>query len=72
MGERLPIFTRLDLRIDREFDIGPIEGSVYLDVQNVYNAPNNEGTLYQHDFQNTAQLPGLPIIPTIGIQGSIQ
>jgi len=71
-GERLPLFTRLDLRIDREFDIGPIEGSVYLDVQNAYNAPNNEGFLYQYDFLDSDTLPGLPIIPTIGVTGSIE
>ncbi len=71
-GERIATFTRLDLRIDRDFEIGPIEGSVYLDIQNVYNAPNNEGTLYQWDYQATAPVPGLPIIPTIGVTGAIQ
>ena len=72
LGERLPTFHRLDVRIDREFEIGPIQGSVYIDVQNVYNAPNNEGILYSFDYSQTAQLPGLPILPTIGVRGTIQ
>ncbi len=72
IGQRLPTFHRLDLRIDRDFDIGPIRGSIYIDVQNVYNSPNTEGTLYSYHFLQSASLPGLPILPTIGIRGSIQ
>lgn len=72
IGQRLPTFHRLDIRIDREFEVGPIEGSVYLDIQNVYNAPNNEGILYSFDYSQTAQLPGLPILPTIGVRGAIR
>ena len=72
LGGRLDTFTRLDLRIDRDFEVGPIRGSVYLDVQNVYNATNNEGVLYQHDYLRTANLPGLPIIPAIGVRGIIE
>ena len=71
-GERLPTFHRLDIRIDRDFDIGPIRGSVYLDIQNVYNSPNNEGVIYNYDFSQTAALPGLPILPTLGIRGWLQ
>lgn len=72
LGARLDPFHRLDVRIDREFKVGPIEGSVYLDIQNVYNATNNEGTLYSYDYAQTANLPGLPILPTIGVQGAIR
>jgi hypothetical protein len=66
---RYPTFHQLDLRIDREFTIGQnLVGSVYLDVLNVYNQANTEGTLYQYDFQRSAPLPGLPILPTIGVR----
>jgi hypothetical protein len=73
LGERLPAFHRLDLRIDRDFDLGPLRGSVYIDVQNVYNAPNNEGVLYRFDFDpdQTQRLPGIPILPTFGVRGII-
>lgn len=72
LGGRLPTYHRLDVRIDRDFDIGPLRGSVYLDIMNVYNAANQEGTLFSYDYSQSTALPGLPIIPTIGIQGSIQ
>ena len=70
-GERLPIFHRLDVRIDRDFTIGPIKGSIYLDIQNIYNSPNTEGTLYSFQYSQNQALPGLPILPTIGIRGRI-
>jgi TonB family protein len=72
-GDRLGTFHRLDIRVDRDFNIdNVVRGSVYLDIQNVYNSPNTEGTLYQYDYARSASLPGLPILPTIGIRGSIQ
>ncbi len=70
-GERLPVFHRLDIRIDRDFTIGPIKGSVYLDIQNIYNSPNTEGTLYSFQYAQNQSLPGLPILPTIGVRGRI-
>ncbi len=72
LGGRLPTYNRLDFRIDRDFDIGPIRGSIYLDIRNAYNASNQEAVLYSYDYSQTAPLPGLPILPTIGIQGAIQ
>lgn len=72
IGERLPVFHRLDIRVDRDFTIGPITGSVYLDIINVYNSPNTEGTLYSFDYAERQSLPGLPILPTLGVRGVIQ
>ena len=69
---RLPTFHQLDVRIDREFDIGPIEASAYLDVMNVYNSPNSEGYQYSYDLRQRARLPGLPFLPTIGIRGVLR
>jgi hypothetical protein len=67
--ERLPTFHQLDIRVDREFWIGDrIHGSVYLDIINVYNAQNGEGIQYQYDFQDSARVPGLPILPTLGVR----
>lgn len=68
LTERLPTYHQLDVRIDREITIGPLEGSIYLDVLNAYYAQNAEGKLYQYDFRRSAPLPGLPTLGTIGIR----
>jgi hypothetical protein len=69
---RLPTFHQLDVRIDREFVIGPVEGSVYLDVMNAYNAPNSEGYQYSYDLSRRGRLPGLPFLPTVGVRGVLR
>lgn len=70
--QRLPYSHQLDVRIDRDFDLGPVRGSVFLDVANVYFSDLPEGVIYQYDFQRSALLRGLPIIPTIGVRGTLQ
>ena len=70
LGARLPIFHQLNIRIDRDFNIAnTIRGSVFLDILNVYNATNAEGLVYQYDYVRSAQIPGLPILGTLGIRG---
>jgi hypothetical protein len=69
---RLPTFHQLDVRIDRAFTVGPVEGSVFLDVINVYGASNSEGYQYEYDYRRRGQLPGLPFLPTIGVKGVLR
>jgi TonB family protein len=69
---RLPIYHQLDVRMDYDLTFGPFEGSVYLDVLNIYNAQNAEGYVYEYDFSRRGRLPGLPILPTIGIRGVLK
>lgn len=71
-GVRLPTFHQLDLRVDRNFSWGPLEGSVYLDVLNVYNAPNSEGYQYSFDHTQRGRLPGFPLLPTLGVRGVLR
>jgi hypothetical protein len=66
---RLPTFHQLDVRIDREWRLGPVVGSVFLDIMNVYNAKNSEGFQYNYDFTERGKLPGIPFLPTIGVKG---
>jgi hypothetical protein len=66
---RLPTFHQLDVRIDRAWKLGPIDGSVFLDIINVYNARNSEGYQYNYDFTERGKLPGIPFLPTIGVRG---
>ncbi|MET0385846.1 MAG: hypothetical protein ABW321_07800 [Polyangiales bacterium] len=67
---RLPTYHQLDVRIDRDFKVGPIDASVYVDVINVYNAQNGEGFQYEYDFSRRGKLPGLPFLPTLGVRGA--
>lgn len=67
-GERLPLYHQLDVRIDRDFDLGDVHGSLYLDVLNVYYGDNAEGYVYQYDYQKRIQTPGIPVLGTLGIR----
>ena len=69
---RLPTYHQLDVRIDRNWTLGPVHGSVYIDIINVYNAHNSEGYRYSYDFTRRGRLPGLPFLPTVGVRGVLQ
>jgi hypothetical protein len=69
---RLPLYHQLDLRIDHAWTLGPIEGSVYLDIINVYNAANSESYRYHYDFGSRGRVPGLPFLPTLGVRGVLR
>ncbi len=60
-------FNQLDLRLDRRFVFDTWQMSAYLDISNVYNATNPEGTQYNYDYSESAPLRGLPFLPTLGI-----
>ncbi|MEM9193038.1 MAG: TonB-dependent receptor, partial [Myxococcota bacterium] len=68
---RNPYFHRLDLRVEKLWTFDDWKFALYLDIQNVYNATNPEGILYQHDFRQSTEVPGLPIIPSLGVRGEL-
>ena len=71
-SDRNPFFHRLDLRIEKMFQItDSFRLAVYLDVQNVYNSTNQEGVIYDYRYQMSAPLQGLPIIPSLGLRGEL-
>jgi outer membrane receptor protein involved in Fe transport len=70
-ADRLPTFHQLDVRVDYLFRVGPLHMGAFLDVLNVYNAQNAEGWVYQYDYMARRPLPGLPILPTLGIRGEL-
>lgn len=65
-----PLFHQLDLRVEKSWLFDLWRFSVYLDVQNVYNAENPEATLYDYRFREAGPLRGLPLLPTLGVKGS--
>ncbi len=70
-SERSGLFHRLDLRVEKKWEFEDWNLALYLDVQNVYNRMNPEGIIYNYDFSESAVLPGLPIIPSLGIRGEL-
>jgi TonB family protein len=70
-SDRNPFFHRLDVRVQKRFDIGDFRLILYVDVQNVYNATNREGVSYNYDYTRSTDVPGLPIIPSLGIRGEL-
>jgi TonB family protein len=64
------VFHQLDLRLEKTWLFKLWRLSLYLDVQNVYNAENPEATLFDYRFVQSGPLPGLPLLPTFGVRGS--
>ncbi len=70
-SERDPMFHQLDVRVEKKFRIGSGGIAVYLDLQNAYNATNQEGVRYSYDYRQQEPIPGLPILPNLGIRGEL-
>jgi hypothetical protein len=66
---RRQLFHQLDLRFERTWVRDTWQIGVFLDVQNIYNAQNPEGTIYDYRYRQAAPIRGLPILPTIGVRG---
>lgn len=66
---RLKDFFQLDLRIDKRFVFDAWTLVLYLDVQNVTNQQNPEALFYNHNYSQSAELTGIPILPTLGLRG---
>lgn len=65
-----PLFHQLDLRLEKGWLFDLWRFSVYLDVQNVYNAANPEATVYDYRYREAGPIRGLPLLPTLGVKGS--
>ena len=67
-SERSAMFHRLDLRVEKQWSLRASKVALYLDVQNVYNRLNPEGFQYNYDYSERKDIPGLPIIPSLGLR----
>ena len=67
-SKRLPDFFQLDVRIDKRFVFDRWMLALYVDVQNVTNRQNVEGTTNNYDYTRTQFIYGLPIIPAAGVR----
>jgi hypothetical protein len=70
-SERDPTFHQLDVRVEKMFRIGTGSLSVYLDLQNAYNATNQQGVRYSYDYRQKEPITGIPILPNLGLRGEL-
>jgi TonB family protein len=68
-SERLPLFHKLDVRLDKRWKFPTWQLSAYLDVQNAYDNGNVEGVQYNYNYTSRLFVTGIPILPSIGMRG---
>ena len=69
-SRRVAPFNQLDIRIERTWDYESWNLAAFVDLQNIYNALNPEATRYDYRYQESAPLPGLTVLPSLGVRGS--
>lgn len=67
-GGNLPTFISLDLRADRRWHRCWGDINLYIDIQNATNRSNVEGRDFSFELGAEDDIPGLPIIPFIGVE----
>ncbi len=71
-GGRLPWFFHLDVRADRRWERCWGDINLFFDIQNVTNRRNVEGREFgyseEHPGGADEDIPGLPIVPFIGVE----
>ena len=68
---RKPTFNQLDFRIDRTWTFKAWQFGVYADLQNIYNAENPEGTIYDYRCRTSIPIRGVPFYPILGHPGDV-
>ena len=67
---RKPTFHQLDFRVDRTWTFKVWQLGVYADLNNIYNAENPEGTIYDYRCRTSIPIRGVPFYPILGIKGT--
>lgn len=65
---RIPAFVQLDLRLGKQFKLGPTKLDVFLEVLNVWNQRNKEEIVYSPDYQQRGYIRSFPVLPAFGLQ----
>lgn len=68
---RIKDFHQLDIRLDKNFVFQSWTLTAYLDIQNVYNQQNVEASFFDYRFRQEFEVPGIPILPVIGVKASL-
>lgn len=68
---RAPMHHQLDLRVDYAWRWGPTELAAFVDVQNVYMNESVVTYFYSYDYSQRQAFKSLPIIPSLGLRGTL-
>jgi outer membrane receptor protein involved in Fe transport len=71
LSARQEPFHALDLRIEKQWTFTDWKLAAYVDVRNVYNHKNPEGTVYRYDFAQSQPASGIPFLPIVGLRGEL-
>ncbi|MCP3102099.1 TonB family protein [Myxococcus sp. K15C18031901] len=67
---RTSSFHQLDVRVEKGWRFDNWTLALYMDVQNIYNAENVEFIFNDYRYRNDVKIPGIPILPVLGVKGS--
>ena len=67
---RLPDFSQLDVRVEKDWLYNKWTLGLYLDVINVFNTQNVEAWQYDYRYRYRAPVTSFPILPTLGVKGT--
>ena len=68
-GGRRKTFRQLDVRAEKTWLFDTWRLGAYLDIQNVLNTENEEGTQWDYRFRESSPITGVPFVPTLGVRG---
>lgn len=68
---RTPLQHRLDVRVEKQWQVGPGRVAAYVDVVNVYNATQREGIRYAYDYRTSQAIESMPFFPNVGLRGEL-
>ncbi len=67
---RIDTFMQLDVRVEKTWLFKLWSIGAYLDIINVTNRKNSEGTDYDYRYRESSPVTSFPIFPTIGVRGT--
>ncbi|MCY0998766.1 TonB family protein [Myxococcus sp. MISCRS1] len=70
LSGRASSFHQLDVRVEKGWRFDNWTLALYLDVQNLYNAENVEFVFNDYRYRKEMEIPGIPILPVLGVKGS--
>jgi hypothetical protein len=69
-SQRVPTFSQLDVRAERDWLFDTYSLGVYLDIINVLDHANAEAVQYDYRYRKSSPITSFPFLPTVGVTGT--